>query len=418
MNIWIINHYASSSFFDEGGRHYYISDNLKKYGHYPVVFCSNAKHGTGEVFFEDITLWQRKEQTSIDVPYVFIKSRPYIGNGKNRILCMIDFYNNVRKTAEEYANIYGKPDIVYASSVHPLAIVAGIKIAKKYGIKCISEVRDLWPETFLAYGFIGPKNPVLYGLRAFEKSIYKKSDFIIFTAEGCYDYIRERGWEKAIPKSKVGYINNGIDLELFEYNKNRFVFGDEDLDNDNQFNIVYTGSIRRINNLSGILNVAKEINDPKVRFLIWGDGDELEVLKKRQINEHISNVVFKGRVEKKYIPSITSKASINYAHNGNSPLFRFGLSFNKIFDYLAAGRPILCDFKSNYNPVIMGGAGVAVESADPKEIANQITRFVDMDNQEYQAFCEAAKQTSKEYDFFVLTNRLLEIIAEVNKNEF
>ena len=79
-------------------------------------------------------------------------------------------------------------------------------------------------------------------------------------------------------------------------------------------------------------------------FLIWGDGDEREVLEQRVVDEHINNVVFKGRVEKKYIPYITSQADLNIAHNTPTELFRFGISFNKIFDYMAAGKPTLSTF--------------------------------------------------------------------------
>ena len=75
----------------------------------------------------------------------------------------------------------------------------------------------------------------------------------------------------------------------------------------------------------------------------YGDGDEREALQQRVAEENISNVVFKGRVEKKYVRYITSCADLNIAHNTPSSLFRFGISFNKLFDYLAAGNaaPIL-----------------------------------------------------------------------------
>ena len=78
-----------------------------------------------------------------------IKARKYQGNGKQRVLNMVDFYRNVKKAAVEFAKKNAKPDIIYASSVHPLALVAGIQLAKKFGVKCICEVRDLWPESIV-----------------------------------------------------------------------------------------------------------------------------------------------------------------------------------------------------------------------------------------------------------------------------
>ena len=144
--VWILNHHANSMFFDEGGRHYSFAKYLKRNGYEPVVFCSNAQHGTGKVYFEDDCVWQEHINEKIQVPFVFIKGRPYVGNGKNRILCMLDYYFHVKKAAIQYAKMHGKPDVIIGSQVHPLAVLAAEQLANSFGIKCIAEFRDLWPE--------------------------------------------------------------------------------------------------------------------------------------------------------------------------------------------------------------------------------------------------------------------------------
>ena len=65
---------------------------------------------------------------------------------------MIEYYLKIFGVARQEIKQRGKPDVILASSVHPLALVAGIKIAKKIGVPCVCEVRDLWPETFLDFG--------------------------------------------------------------------------------------------------------------------------------------------------------------------------------------------------------------------------------------------------------------------------
>lgn len=415
MNIWILNHYANSTFFDEGGRHFYIAKQLRNNGHKPVVFCANAMHGTGKCYFSNDQLWSLHQQNQIDVPYVFVKTRPYIGNGKKRILCMLDFYFNLKRTIKKYIQEKPRPDVIIASSVHPLTLFAGIKIAKSLKIKCICEIRDLWPESFVAYDILNERSLMLKLLRCFEKQIYKKADAIVFTMEGGYNYIKERGWQKDIPSSKIYYINNGIDLDKYNYDVINNVFCDLDLDNSSYFNVVYTGSIRKVNNVGKILDVAKCVTNKQIRFLIWGDGDELNELKARITNENIDNVIFKGRVEKKFVPSITSKADLNFAHNGQSDIFRFGISFNKMFDYLAAGKPILCDFSSKYNPAIQYGAGIAVESGNVNEIAECIDNLSCADKGYLMELSMAAKRTSLRYDFKVLTSEFERIICELDK---
>lgn len=408
-----MNHYAGSMFFDKGGRHYNFAKYLRRAGYEPVIFCANSKHGQQELFFGNKDLWHEHIAEEIVTPFVFVKARTYQGNGKQRVLNMIDFYRNVKKTAKQYAKKHGSPDVIYASSVHPLTLVAGIQLAKYFGVKCICEVRDFWPESIVAYSTrFTRSHPLMRLLYHGEKWIYKKADSLIFTTEGAYDYIVEQGWEKEIPRFKVHYINNGVDLEAFQYNREHFQVDDPDLQDPDIFKVVYTGSIRLVNNLGLLLDAAKQVTDPKVRFLIWGDGDERPMLEQRIRDEGIGNVGFKGKVDKKYIPYIVSKADLNFAHNTPSSLFRFGISFNKIFDYFAAGKPILTDFPCAYNPVIQSNSGVAVENATAAEVARAIEKMVALEEAEYMKFCSNALKAAETYDFKNLTQKLIDIISK------
>lgn len=417
MNIWILNHYASDMYFAEGGRHYYFAKYLKQMGHNPIIFCANSKHNSdGITYFDFKSTWIEKINTETEVPYIFIKVRAYGKNGKDRILNMFDFFHNVIRAGKEYADEKGKPEIIVASSVHPLTMMAGINLAKSFGIKCICEVRDLWPESIVTYlrGF-KRNNPIIRLLYLGEKHIYKKADALIFTMEGGYDYIIERGWDKEIPKDKVYHINNGVDLAQFNRNRDVYKISDFDFGKQDSFNVVYAGSIRKVNNLDQLLDIAKLINNRRIKFLIWGDGDELPMLRRRIEEENINNVIFKGKVDKKYVPYITSMADLNIAHNNESPLFRFGISFNKIFDYLAAGKPIICDFYAKYNPVISYGAGVYCRSSEPNEVALQIESFSNMTEEEQNKYASAALKAAQYFDFKNLTTELLRIIEETVK---
>ncbi|MDD6189598.1 MAG: glycosyltransferase family 4 protein, partial [Clostridiales bacterium] len=366
-----------------------------------------------ELYFDDDALWHEHYAEEIDVPFVYVRGRAYTGNGKKRVLNMVDFYRNVKKAAKEYAK-KSRPDIILASSVHPLTLVAGIQLAKCFGIKCICEIRDLWPEALVAYGMAGPKNPAVLFLRRLEKWIYKKADALVFTAEGAYDYIIEQGWEKDVPRSKVHFINNGVDLETFNYNKANYQIDDKDLEDPDIFKVVYTGSIRKVNNLGLLLDIAKEVKDKRVKILVWGDGNERSVLEERIKTEKIENVIFKGRVEKKYVPYIVSHADLNLNHNGPSAIVRFGISFNKIFDYFAGGKPILCDFPCcKYNPVIECGAGMDIPDPAAKEIADKIGLFVEMPSDEYKAYCDNAEKAAQKYDFRNLTENLVSVIEKI-----
>lgn len=411
--VWIWNHYAGSMYEEQGGRHYAFAKYLRQAGYEPVVFCCNARHGKAETYFPDMDLWQEHEAEEIGVPFVFVQGRTYGGNGAQRVLNMVDFYQNVKKTARAYAKARGKPDVIYASSVHPLTLVAGIQTAKHFGVRCVCEVRDLWPESIVAYSNrFTRENPLIRLLYRGEKWIYQRADALIFTMEGGYDYITERGWERAIPRSKVHCINNGVDLEQFREHRARFRVEDADLQDPALFKVVYIGSIRRVNQLGALLDAAKQVTDPTVRFLVWGDGDQRAALERRVQEEGITNVILKGKVEKKYIPDIVTKADLNLIHGSNDgrSLLRFGISTNKMFDCFAAGKPILMDIAAGYNPVEQFYAGVCVDC--PEVLSQAIAGLRQADGDVLGSLCRNAERAAEAYDYRQLTERLIKVLEK------
>lgn len=413
--VWILNHYAGNMLFDKGGRHYWFAKYLRREGYEPVVFCANTKHGIKERWIETEDLWTEKIAEEINTPFVYVQSCLYGGNGKQRIINMTGFYKNVKKAAKEYAKLHGKPDIIYASSVHPLTLVAGIQLAKKYGVKCICEVRDLWPEAIVAYSKRITKNSLpAKAMYAGEKWIYKKADAVIYTQEGGPDYVCEHGWDKAhggpIDRTKLFHINNGVDLEAFDANLAQYPYADEDLDNPELFKVVYAGAIRRINNLGLILDAAKLITNPAIKLLIFGSGDEMETLKARVENEKISNVVFKGRVNKQFIPSVDSKSDLNLVHWEMNPLLRVGESYNKAFEYFAAGKPVFYTVRPGYSIVEKYHCGRLTDGFEPKDIAAGIQAMAEMTDKEKAEMAANARKTAEVYDFKNLTKKLIEII--------
>ena len=408
MKIWLVNHYAVPPQYYPLARPSLIAKNLIKMGHEVTIIAASTVHNS------DKNLIEGKEKIikfqDDGIPYVLINCASYQGNGLKRVINILEFAKKlpgVLKTLE-------KPDALIATSFDPISCYAGIKYAKKRGIKSVAEIADLWPETLVDYGGVKPNNPVVKWLRRIEKKIYKTADRIVFTMEGAYDYIIEQGWEKKVQREKVAYINNGIDLEQFDFNRNSYQINDSDLENESVFKVIYAGAIRKVNGLDSLLDAAKKTKDPHIKYLIWGDGDEKERLIKRVEDEKINNVTFKGKVDKKYIPFITSKADLNIAHNTPSKLFRFGISFNKLFDYLAAGKPVLCDFPSKYNPAIMWKAGIEVDKPSDENIANAICQIANESHDKYYEMCEnARKAVLQKYNFSSLTLSLMEVIKSI-----
>lgn len=308
---------------------------------------------------------------------------------------------------------FPKPDAIVATSVPPTSCAMGVRMGRKWDCKTVAEIADLWPESIVSFGIAGPHNPAVIALRRLEKWIYKNAGAVVFTMEGAYDYIVEQGWENEIPRSKVYHINNGVDLEQFDYNTEHFRVDDPDLDDPDTFKVVYTGSIRKANGLGILVDAAKAIRDPRIKILVWGEGDEREELTRRVVEEGLTNIVFKGKVEKKYVPSIVSRADLNLVHWGEVHLIQYGVSYNKLFDYMAAGRPIF----STVRPVTVSGRNMTADGIRRILALSRLRMNWKKWRRFRQRSCHGwgrtARKGAEDYDFRVLTQKLLNVIGEI-----
>jgi len=413
-NIWIWNHYAATALYDRGGRHYYFSKYLSEAGYLPTIFCANTMHNTSNI--TDIQGKLYLEQTIDGMACVFVKSPPYKGNGFSRIKNMLYFAKNVMRTAEHIGG-KGNPDVILASSVHPFTCVAGILTARKFDIPCIVEIRDLWPESIVAYNKGSKANPIVWALYRLEKWIYKRADAVIFTMEGGAQYIRDKGWNRVIDINKIHHINNGVCLEEFDKQVYDNPIEDADLENNSIIKIAYTGSIRAANGLDALLDAAKitYTQNPKVHFLVWGDGDQKDRLVRRVADEGITNVKFKGRVHKKHIAYILSKCDFNYMHVAESSVTKYGASLNKLFDYFASGKPVICDVKMGYDLIIRHNAGLATVAQDPKTVADVILQIANMDSEKIRQMGMNARMAASVYNYKLLTDKLIGILSSTSR---
>ena len=273
MKIWLINDYNMHPEYGQFNRNFYFGKYLKRLGHDPIAFAGSHPHNT------KLQLIEGREKfcvyTETPFPWVLVKTKNYEGSKIKRVISMFKFYFNMKKTAKHF----DIPDVIIGSSAHPLAALLAIKLSRKYQCQGIVEVRDLWPESIVAYGVASRNNPMIRLLYRFEKYIYMHADKLIFTMENAWQYFEDRGLDKVVSRGKVYYLNNGVDLEEYHQNLDDNKYEDEDLSNQEIFKVIYVGSIRKVNNIGLLLDAAKCVNNDKVRFLIWGTGDEVELLK-------------------------------------------------------------------------------------------------------------------------------------------
>lgn len=416
---WIFNHYATTPLTGPLLRHYYFAEYLKEKNIETTVFAANELHQTGGCVDTHGKPYLRTEEEG--VPFVFVKTSKYEGNGISRVKNMVSFFWRLLTITGKYAKEYGRPDVIMGSSAHPLTSIAGILAARRFHVPAIVEVRDLWPEAIFSFGKVKMDSLVGRVLSAGEKWMYVHADAIVFTKEGDVDHIKEMGWDKEhggkIDLKKCHYINNGVNLKDYYESIEKDVLQDPDLESDS-FKVTYTGTVRPVNHVGNLLDTAKLLKDREdIRFLIFGGGSELEMLKKRVEDEKIENVVFKGFVEKKYIPYILSRSSVNVLNYSQANYnWTRGNSSNKLFEYMASGKPIISTVKMGYCILEKYQCGLSLESCTPEALAEQILKIHDMPKDTYAQMAEHAAEGAKDFDFPVLTEKLYQVIKSVEKD--
>lgn len=416
-NIWYFHHYATPKNMSGMSRPSSFAEHLQKQGNHVVVFAASFLHYSSKNLISDSSLYLENNETS--VPFVFVNTPDYVNSGKARIINMLKFYWNLKKTVKEYLKHHPKPDVIVASSPHPLTMVAGIQIAKKLRIPCICEVRDFWPEVFFYGKVLKEKSIPGRLLLAGEKWIYKKADAIVFLKEGDVNYILDRKWDReqhggCVALSKCHYINNGIDYQDFLRQISENQYADPDLDNG-KFKVIYAGAIRPVNNVGNILDCAKILrDDPDFEFLIYGSGNMEEPLRKRISDESIENVKMKGYIQKQFIPYILSKSSVNLLnYSGSEYNWSRGNSSNKLFEYMASGKPVVSNIQMGYCILKKYNCGFSTEESTPEALAETLRMIKTLPPEEYEKLCGNAKRGAMDFDFSILTERLLQVIEKV-----
>lgn len=416
MNIWYLHHYATPYELPGLHRPFEFGEYFQKNGNKITVFSSSYLHYANSNMIEDNA--RSKVAKYNDIETVFVKTCGYKNSGVKRIINMLQFGLRLPKVAKDYVKRTGKPDVIIASSPHPLTMLAGLKIAKKYKIPCICEIRDFWPEVFFYDGMLKEKN--LFGrlLLAGERYIYTKADALTFLKEGDHTYILDKGWDiehgGKINMDKCIYINNGVDISLYDKRIVESKYKDSDFNTD-KFIVVYCGTIRPVNNIDLILDTAKILGSEYL-FLVFGTGNCVEALQKRIDAEHIDNVKLKGYVDNKYIPSILQHSSLNLLnYSGTAYNWSRGNSSNKLFEYLASGKPVLSTVKMGYDIIEKFECGASVFHTTPNEIAKEIENIKMLSSDKYSSMCKNARYAAEQFDIPVLAEKYLKEINNVIK---
>lgn len=409
MRIWIVNYYTVPPAFARNERHLKFAHYLMEAGYDVTIFCALHSGVEEQGVLKKSKLF--KETSYGEFNFIHVKVKPYKGNGLARMISIFQFAWRILTHRKQF----NKPDVIL-HNIHEPFDYPICWCAKKLNAKYIVEDWDLWTQSFVDTGLVKKGSIVSKILYRINRKLFAHGDRIIFTMEGGPDYIRQRGWNKEaggpINMRKVFYINNGLDLADFERNKVEYVRDDKDLTNELIQKVVYLGSINQANNIIKLIEAANILKSHRnIRFLIYGDGADRKELEKYCVENQIDNVIFKEKsIPLHDVPYVISQARVNIL-NYYKDFGLYGVSSGKLFQYLAAGKPICCNINmKNYDLITRYNIGISKEFNSAQEYSDAILTLLNLPQDEYEAMCKRVSEVAKQFDYKVLSNQLIDIL--------
>lgn len=406
MRIWIVNPQTGSPEKVANPRYLKLAEYFMKAGHEVVTFNSSQR--------EQIAIPQGKnylEKQYGSYKFIHVFAPDFKGNGIKRMLSLFSFARNVYRIHK----CFEKPDVIL-QNIHPPFDYPVVKLARRLKCKYIAEAWDLWPEDFVTFGLVKQNNPALKLAYAIEKRYYYNADDIVFTFLGAFDYLKRQGWMKGqggkIDPVHLHYINNGIDIEQFDKDKLSYPRDDADMNDPKLLKIVYLGSISKANNVKTLIDAAALMQGlQSYRFFIYGNGLYRQKLIDYVREQGINNVIFKEeKIPLAECAWVVSQATVNVM-NYEKGFGKWGVSSGKLFQYLAAGKPIVCNIDIAFDNVIRDNdLGYSNDIDNPETFVRVIRQLAEQPKENYDAMCERVRKTAERFDYKILAAEELKVI--------
>jgi hypothetical protein len=399
MNVLYIDHYAGSEFYGMEFRPFYLAKEWCRKGINTTIIAADYSHLRKENPHISVDFVEIKLE---GINYCWIKTRKYDGNGLSRVLNMLQFVSKLILNAKKIADKY-KPDVVICSSTYPLDTYPGQLISKYSNAKLIHEIHDLWPLTPMELGGYSKNHPFIKIMQLAEKSAYKKSSLIVSILPNVEPYLNILNIQKRVVVIPNGVILDKID-ELAQANKkiqNDII----KLKENGYFVIGYAGGISVSNAMIDLMKAAKLLIDKKIAFLIIGNGTEKEKLIMYKETYDLQNVLFYESISKKEIYNTLAEMDALYIGSKKTKLYKYGVSANKIFDYMLTGKPIINAIDTEHSPLNYNGNSFVAESENIISIKETIEKVIDLSKEDLDYIKESTVR-------YVINNYNYEKIAD------
>ncbi len=360
---WLLIHQAFVSPREAGGtRHFELARYLQEQGHAMTIVASDVSYLTGEKVMSHPGWVGEEVIEGIRVLRAYALPKIH-RNFFWRVLAFWVFMITSAWVALRVKDVDG----IMGTTPPLFQAVSAWLVATLRRKPFLLEVRDLWPEFAIDMGIL--TNPLLiWASRRLERFLYARADHLLVNSPAYRDYLMAHG----IPAEKISFIPNGVDTAMFDPEADatelRRRWGLE-----GKFVVTYAGALGLANDIDTLLRAARHLQKmPQVHILLVGDGKERVRLERLARSWHLQNVTFTGAQPKAEMPQFLAASDACVAILKDIPMFRTTYP-NKVFDYMAAGRPTILAIDGVIRQVVEAAqGGVFVPPGDDQALAQAI----------------------------------------------
>jgi glycosyltransferase involved in cell wall biosynthesis len=301
-----------------------------------------------------------------------------------------------------------RPDVLISTSPQFFCGLTGIVARRLLKAPWVLEIRDLWPESIVTVGAMR-KGLIVRLLERVEAMAYRSADRIVSLTHSFVPHIVERGGEPG----KITVIKNGVDLALFKKSEMASSIKTR-LGLENRFVAGYVGTHGMAHGLSAVLEAAERLrHEPRIAFLLVGDGAERANLEQLREKKRLNNVVILGQRPREEMPSLWAAIDASLILLKRHGLFKKVIP-SKMFEAMAMRCPIILGVEGEARALLdEAGAGIAITPQSAEELAAAVVRLAENPALAGELGDRGCAYVREHYDRARLATRYLDLLEEV-----